>query len=75
MPAFRGSFKKYLIYSGFFFFFSFGCAMQLAGILLPQPGISIVPPKVEACSITHRITREAHDTVSVKWLARNSVKW
>ena len=74
MPAFRGYYKKYLMYSGFFFF-SFGCAMQHTGILVPQPGIYLVPPQVEVWSINHQTTRAVHDAISIKWVARNPVKW
>ena len=74
MPAFKGYYKKYLMYS-VDFFFSFGCATQHAGILVPQPRIYLVPPEVEAWSINHQTSRAVHDAISIKWVARTPVKW
>ena len=39
-------------------FFFFGCAAQLVGILVPQPGVEPVPPAVEARSLNHWTARE-----------------
>ena len=38
--------------------FFFGCAIQLAGILAPRPGVEPVPPAVEARSPNHWAAKE-----------------
>ena len=44
---------------GFFgFWFVFGCATRLAGILVPRPGIKPMPPALGARSLNHWTARE-----------------
>ena len=50
--------KFFPIWKMFFFFFFFWPCHMACRILVPQPGIELVPPAVEARSLNHWTTRE-----------------
>ena len=41
----------FILYNSFFLF---GCALQHAGILVPRPGVELVPPAVKTGVLTSR---------------------
>ena len=52
------------------YFLFFGCTSRHAGILVPQPGVELVPPAVEARSLNHWTAREVPRLTSSLALGR-----